>query len=54
MKYLIKHLDGFNARFLSVIDLCYDYFLPILNLGLCPQTLIETNFSIFSQVNFTF
>jgi hypothetical protein len=40
MKYLVEHSVGFNARFLSVIDLCYDYFLPILNSGLYPQTLV--------------
>ena len=54
MKYLIGHLDGYDAGFLSENDQCYDYFLPILNQGLDPQTLEERDSFDFLQENFTF
>ena len=54
MKYLIERLAGFNVHSVSGNDRCYDYFLPILNWVLGPQTSEERGSSTFSWVNFAF
>ena len=54
VKCSIGRLVGFDAHFVSGNGLCCDYFLPILNWVLGPQTSEERGSSTFSRENFTF